>query len=186
MKGTKKKKTNAEAGINLQTPIGVLHIAATPRGISQLDFVRPKQNGTGSQRGRATSPGRQARTHIARAIRQIREYFSGRRTEFDLPLDLEGTPNQQLVWQGLLEIPYGKTLTYGDLAHKVGSPRAARAVGSACGRNPVAVIVPCHRVIGTDGSLHGYGGGLWRKEFLLKLEGVLPAANGSSQQARLF
>ncbi len=180
----KKQKTQESTGVRLKTPIGVLHIAATARGVSQLDFVTTKR--TDARRGRATEAGRKARAHVARAIRQIREYFAGKRTEFDLPLDLQGTPNQQLVWQGLLEIPFGETMTYGQLATRVGSPRAARAVGTACGRNPVSVIVPCHRVIGTDGSLHGYGGGLWRKEFLLKLEGARSPAQGSSAQAQLF
>jgi methylated-DNA-[protein]-cysteine S-methyltransferase len=179
-----KTATKAENAVTrVQTPIGVLHIAATPRGISQLDFVAAKR--VRARRASPTAAARQARGHIARAIRQIREYFSGRRKDFDLPLDLHGTPNQQLVWQGLLEIPFGKTLTYGELARRVGSPRAARAVGTACGSNPVAVVVPCHRVIGSDGALHGYGGGLWRKEFLLKLEGVMKES-GASQRALPF
>ena len=108
----------------------------------------------------------------AKAARQIEEYFAGRRKSFDVPLDLGGRPHQQKVWKGLLEIPFGQTLTYGDLARHVGTPRAARAVGHACGSNPVWLIVPCHRVIGSDGSLHGYGGGLWRKEKLLEHEGA--------------
>ncbi len=167
----KTRKSDAAVTTKLKTPIGVLHIAATPKGVSQLDFVMPRR-GRNSSRSAKTPAARQARAHIARAIRQIREYFSGRRKEFDLPLDLHGTPNQQMVWQGLMEIPFGKTKSYGQLADEIGMPRAARAVGTSCGRNPVAVIVPCHRVIGTDRTLHGYGGGLWRKRFLLEHEGV--------------
>ncbi len=169
MKG---QRTEEAVASGVETPIGVLHIVATPRGVAKLDFVGTGSRGAAPRRGVGTAAGRQARAHIALAIRQIREYFSGRRQEFDLPLDLAGTPNQQLVWQGLLEIPRGRTRSYGELARKVGLPRAARAVGTACGANPVPVIVPCHRVIGSDGSLHGYGGGLWRKEFLLKHEGA--------------
>lgn len=166
---------SGNAGYQLETPIGVLHIVATPKGVSQIDFVSAKRGGRArNSKARSTTAARQARTHIAKAIRQIREYFSGRRTDFDLPLDLHGTPNQQMVWQGLLEIPFGKTLTYGQLAGRIGSPKAARAVGTACGSNPVPLIVPCHRVIGSTGGLHGYGGGLWRKQLLLELEGAMP------------
>jgi methylated-DNA-[protein]-cysteine S-methyltransferase len=142
--------------------------------VAQIDFVGTKRGRNKPSKAAVTPGARQARTHIATAIRQLRQYFAGRRKDFDLPLDLHGTPNQQLVWQALLEIPYGKTLSYGQLAGRIGSPRAARAVGTACGRNPVPVIVPCHRVIGSTGGLHGYGGGLWRKRLLLELEGVRP------------
>jgi methylated-DNA-[protein]-cysteine S-methyltransferase len=168
----KPKKPEANAGLAMDTPIGVLHIVATPRGVAQIDFVSTKRGRGRTSKPTVTDGAKRARGHIATAIRQLREYFSGRRKDFDLPLDLHGTPNQQLVWQGLLEIPYGKTLSYGQLADRIGSPRAARAVGTACGRNPVPVIVPCHRVIGSTGGLHGYGGGLWRKKLLLELEGV--------------
>lgn len=181
-----KTKTQQEAARQaLDTPIGVLHIVATPKGVAQLDFVSARRGRAKSAKASSTPAARQARAHIATAIRQIREYFSGRRTDFDLPLDLHGTPNQQMVWQGLLEIPFGKTLSYGELAGRIGSPRAARAVGTACGRNPVPVIVPCHRVIGSTGGLHGYGGGLWRKKLLLELEGVLPKGSDAGKQRAL-
>ena len=101
---------------------------------------------------------------------QLEEYFAGARTSFDLELRLEGSDFQLLVWNGLLEIPYGETTSYGELAERIGCPGAARAVGLANGQNPVAVIVPCHRVIGADGTLTGYGGGLPRKRLLLDLE----------------
>lgn len=182
------KKTKTQEGRiqhAVETPIGVLHIVATPKGVSQVDFVRTKRGRSAAAKSTPTPAARQARAHIANAIRQIREYFAGNRSDFDLPLDLHGTPNQQLVWQGLLEIPFGKTLSYGDLAEKIGSPRAARAVGTACGRNPVPVIVPCHRVIGSTGGLHGYGGGLWRKKLLLELEGALPKSNSAGKQRAL-
>jgi methylated-DNA-[protein]-cysteine S-methyltransferase len=106
---------------------------------------------------------------------QLVEYFAGRRTSFDVPLALEGTEFQRTVWRALQDIPYGETMSYGELARRIDKPGAVRAVGLANGRNPVAVIVPCHRVIGADGSLTGYGGGLERKRTLLELEGVLPS-----------
>ena len=182
----KRKMEDGKAGHSLETPIGVLHIVATPKGVAQVDFVSTKRGRARNEKtGSATAAAKQARTHIAKAIRQIREYFAGRRTDFDLPLDLHGTPNQQMVWQGLLEIPFGKTLSYGELAGKIGSKKAARAVGTACGRNPVPVIVPCHRVIGSTGGLHGYGGGLWRKRLLLELEGVIPKGADVNKQRAL-
>lgn len=101
---------------------------------------------------------------------QLAEYFAGERTAFDLPLHLEGTDFQRRVWAALRDIPYGETWSYGQLAAHIGSPGASRAVGLANGRNPVAIVVPCHRVVGADGKLTGYGGGLERKQLLLDLE----------------
>ncbi len=106
---------------------------------------------------------------------QLTDYFAGRRTSFDVPLELEGTAFQLEVWRGLLEIGYGKTISYGELARRIGRPHAIRAVGLANGRNPIAVIVPCHRVIGANGTLTGYGGGLDNKRLLLDLEASLAA-----------
>ena len=112
---------------------------------------------------------------FARARTQLAEYFDGRRREFDLPLAPWGTPFQLRVWHALRGIPYGRTASYGEIARQVGVPSAPRAVGVANGLNPIAVVVPCHRVIGADGSLTGYGGGLERKRLLLDLEaGTLP------------
>lgn len=113
---------------------------------------------------------RQDDTAFADVIDQLAEYFAGRRTGFDVPLNLEGTDFQRRVWTELCAIPYGETISYAELARRVGNPKAYRAVGLANGRNPVAVIVPCHRVIASDGSLGGYGGGLQRKVQLLELE----------------
>lgn len=104
------------------------------------------------------------------ACRQLREYFNGERTEFDLPLALDGTAFQQQVWAGLREIPFGATLSYGQLADRIGRPTAVRAVGLANGRNPIGIVVPCHRVVGSDGGLTGYGGGVERKQYLLAHE----------------
>jgi methylated-DNA-[protein]-cysteine S-methyltransferase len=103
--------------------------------------------------------------------RQLQEYFAGKRRKFDLPLDMQGTEFQKRVWRELREIPFGETWSYGQLAKRIDNPNASRAVGLANGRNPIAVIVPCHRVIGADGSLTGFGGGLERKEWLLSHEG---------------
>jgi methylated-DNA-[protein]-cysteine S-methyltransferase len=111
---------------------------------------------------------------FATVIAQLGEYFAGERATFDIELELVGTPFQRRVWQGLLDIPYGETISYGELARRIDQPTAARGVGMANGANPIAVIVPCHRVIGSDGSLTGYGGGMERKRLLLDLEnGVL-------------
>lgn len=114
------------------------------------------------------------------AIRQLDAYFAGELTEFDLPLNLIGTPFQLRVWEGLLRIPYGETRTYGELAEELGNPGASRAVGLANGKNPVSIIVPCHRVVGASGNLTGYGGGLDRKQRLLAFE------SGTAAPAALF
>lgn len=104
------------------------------------------------------------------AITQLAEYFDGTRTEFDLPLALTGTPFQRTVWAALCEIPYGETVSYGELARRIGRPTTSRAVGLANGKNPVGIIIPCHRVVGSTGSLTGYGGGIERKQSLLAFE----------------
>ena len=109
---------------------------------------------------------------LLRAIHQLTAYFSGELTAFDLPLRLKGTSFQLSVWEQLLKIPYGETRSYGDIARALGNPGAMRAVGAANGANPIVIIIPCHRVITTDGTLGGYGGGLWRKAWLLRHEGV--------------
>jgi methylated-DNA-[protein]-cysteine S-methyltransferase len=109
---------------------------------------------------------------LAETVRQLNEYFAGVRREFDLPLHFEGTTFQRRVWNELTQIPYGETWSYGQLASRIGNPGASRAVGLANGRNPISILVPCHRVIGADGSLTGYGGGLERKRWLLAHEGL--------------
>jgi methylated-DNA-[protein]-cysteine S-methyltransferase len=120
------------------------------------------------------------RTPFTEVIRQLEEYFAGHRTEFDLPITLGGTPFQCTVWAALREIPYGETVTYGQLAERIGRPRAVRAVGLANGRNPIGIIVPCHRVVGATGDLTGYGGGLERKLQLLNVE-----RRGAAQRIRV-
>lgn len=108
---------------------------------------------------------------LAQAREQLAEYFAGRRKRFELPLAPEGTPFQRAVWQALLAVPFGATSTYGAIAHAVGRPTAARAIGAAIGANPIGIVVPCHRIIGRDGTLTGYAGGIERKSRLLALEG---------------
>jgi len=109
---------------------------------------------------------------LQETVRQLSDYFAGTRREFDLPLGLQGTAFQQRVWRELTDIPYGRTLSYGELAKRINQPSASRAVGLANGRNPISILVPCHRVIGADGSLTGYGGGIERKRWLLCHEGL--------------
>jgi methylated-DNA-[protein]-cysteine S-methyltransferase len=115
------------------------------------------------------------------AKRQLAAYFDGRLRDFDLPLTMHGTEFQRKVWDELLLIPFGSTVSYGELARRVGDPKASRAVGTANGRNPISIIVPCHRVIGANGKLTGYGGGLWRKDALLTFESMVLAGGHQSR-----
>jgi methylated-DNA-[protein]-cysteine S-methyltransferase len=136
-----------------------------------LQRHRPDERELGepAQRGREAEPLKAAADHLD-------AYFAGERTTFDLPLAPHGSEFQQRVWAALLEIPYGATESYGDLAQRIGSPGAARAVGLANGKNPIGIVIPCHRVVGADGSLTGYGGGLNRKRLLLDLERAVSGA----------
>ncbi|POX38829.1 cysteine methyltransferase [Streptomyces sp. Ru73] len=149
------------------TPVGALTLVARDGALTGLYMTdqrhRPPQESFGPPEDPGTEP-------FATAIRQLRAYFDGELTAFDLPLRLEGTPFQRRVWAALCDIPYGATVSYGELAERLGRPTAARAVGLANGRNPVGIIVPCHRVVGASGSLTGYGGGLDRKRHLLDFE----------------
>jgi methylated-DNA-[protein]-cysteine S-methyltransferase len=147
------------------SPLGNLVLAATSKGLSGLYFEEHKYfaGTTGWQRDDSCS-------HLRQAVTQLDEYFSNRRTTFDIALDLAGTPFQRTVWDQLTAIPFGRTETYGMHARRIGKPEAVRAVGGAIGRNPVSIIVPCHRVIGMSGALAGYAGGLERKRYLLALE----------------
>ena len=150
----------------------VLHLAATDRGICGLSFVESTLQFLAAME-RATGIGdwnRDSDPVLGRAAGQLEEYFSARRREFQLPLDLRGTPFQQKVWNALLEIPYGETRSYAALARSIGEPKAFRAVGAANGANPVAIVVPCHRVVSSGGGLGGYGGGVSLKKRLLALE----------------
>jgi len=142
--------------LNIDTPVGKMYLEGDERYVTALRF--------GSTEEDNPSP------ILMLAKEQLEEYFAGEREYFELPLKPEGTAFQQRVWAALLDIPYGETASYGEIAEKIGNPKGSRAVGMANNRNPIAIIIPCHRVIGTDGRLVGYGGGLQNKEFLLKLE----------------
>ena len=142
----------------VETPVGTLTIVAGDSGLAAVLF--------GSEPGAAEEP----HPVIAATARQLREYFDGERRAFDLPLELSGTPFQRRAWLALADVPYGTTRSYGEQARRLGAPGAARAVGAANGRNPLPIVLPCHRLVGADGSLTGYGGGLEIKRALLDLE----------------
>ena len=152
------------------SPVGPLLLAVSARGLALLEFDRgplPHQNGHF-----AAAEWKEAVSKLRPYIHELEEYFAGRRREFSFELDLRGTEFQRRCWQALLSIPYGETRTYADIARAVGQPRGFRAVGMANHDNPVAIVVPCHRVIASDRTLGGYGGGLPAKRWLLELEGV--------------
>lgn len=148
----------------LKSPVGPLLLAGDTDGLRMVHFAsgrRPKS---------PESDWVENETAFRNVKQQLQEYFAGKRKDFDLPLVLEGTEFQLLVWRNLQKIPYGETVSYGQLARRIGSPDAARAVGLANGSNPIPIIIPCHRVIGSNGDLTGFGGGLPVKKKLLALE----------------
>lgn len=157
--------TACTAQVLIDTPLGRVRLARTYRGLAGLWFEGQKHH-----------PGELPTLHhgddplLCEAAAQLQRYFAGTLMRFDLPLDLRGTPFQRAVWQALLRIPAGRTCSYGELAHAIGKPAAARATGAAVGRNPVPLVVPCHRVLGAGGALTGYAGGVERKRALLALE----------------
>lgn len=144
---------------HIETPIGRLALCADGDGLCALRFA-------------ATGEGMDAAPVLLQAERELKEYFAGRRTAFSVPLSMRGTPFQMEVWAALRAIPYGETRSYGELARRIGRPGACRAVGMANHVNPLPILVPCHRVVGADGRLTGYAGGLDVKKYLLELEGV--------------
>jgi methylated-DNA-[protein]-cysteine S-methyltransferase len=141
------------------SPLGPVEISGTRKGILSVGFVKQQ-----------LADDRSLPECMKEGIRQLDEYFRGTRKKFSLTLLPQGTAFQKLVWQQLRRIPYGKTVSYGDVARAIGKPRSFRAVGGANNKNPIGIIIPCHRVIGSDGKLVGYGSGIWRKEWLLKHE----------------
>jgi methylated-DNA-[protein]-cysteine S-methyltransferase len=144
----------------LESPIGILRILSNGKGITEIkymDFDGPEDPDT----------------HTESAKTQLREYFEGNRNTFQMELQPEGTAFERNVWNQLLDIPLGTTTSYGAIAKKIGDPKASQAVGRANGKNPISIVVPCHRVVGADQKLVGYAGGLERKEWLLKHEGAL-------------
>ena len=142
----------------LQTPIGCLHIEGDVGGVKRMTFADQ------------TLTSRHIPNELSEAARQMREYFEGKRNEFSFALQPAGTDFQQKVWKTLLETPFGKTISYQELAERLGDPLVIRAAASANGKNPIAVAIPCHRVIGSDGSMTGYAGGLSRKAWLIEHE----------------
>lgn len=152
------------------SPVGTLKLIASDTGLAAILWERdgPDRVKLGAMVRDDTHP------ILVETERQLGEYFAGRRTAFDLPLDFRGTDFQKSVWQALLTIPYGETRSYGAIARQVGRPSASRAVGAANGRNPISIVAPCHRVIGSNGTLTGFAGGLAAKERLLGLERAAP------------
>ena len=142
----------------IESPLGITKIVGDENGISEISVLSESAVTT------------EIPAQLQECVSQLREYFDGQRNHFDFKLNPQGTDFQQRVWQELLNIPFGKTMSYLDLSKKLGDVKAIRAVASANGRNPLWIVVPCHRVIGTDGSLTGYAGGLWRKKWLLEHE----------------
>lgn len=156
--------SSMQSYVHLESPVGTLLLTADKAGLRQILFP---------MRGRAVSPEREWTEDsrlLAETVTQLRAYFAGELENFTVPLSPDGTPFQQKVWSELLKIPYGETTSYGELARRIGNPNASRAVGLANGSNPIPIIIPCHRVIGSNGKLTGYGGGLPIKEKLLALE----------------
>ncbi len=150
----------------MNSPIGELLLVADDHGLCEIDF-----DGDGGRSMNGDWRERPDHPVLNKTRKQLEEYFAGKRKTFDLPLAPQtGTPFQRRVWKALEAIPYGETQSYGEIARKIRRPRAMRAVGAANGANPIPIVVPCHRVIGANGTLTGYGGGLWRKQKLLALE----------------
>jgi methylated-DNA-[protein]-cysteine S-methyltransferase len=166
----------------MESPVGPLFLAASQRGLVALEFdgrlpgqqtIRPNPRDLRGEMKRGETNRVQfeeSEQGLAQYVAELRQYFGGQRRKFDFPLDLRGTEFQLACWQALLAIPYGETRSYGEIARAVGRPRGFRAVGMANNRNPAAIVVPCHRVIASDGTLCGYGGGLETKRNLLELE----------------
>jgi len=146
----------------MESPVGRLLLAGDEETLQVVSFEKDKA-------GPADLPHRGSPL-LRKAVEQLKSYFAGDLRKFDLPLKMEGTPFQLSVWRALQDIPYGETTSYGELARRVGTPKGSRAIGLANGSNPIAIVVPCHRVIGSNGKLTGYGGGLDNKETLLALE----------------
>ncbi len=159
----------ALAQCRIDSPLGALTLVASARGLRWVLFDDQAHHP-------GASPAAQdaAQPHLAQAAHELDDYFAGRRRRFEVALDAQGTPFQQQVWLALRGIAYGALASYGEIAALLGRPQAARAVGAAVGRNPLGIVVPCHRVVGRDGSLTGYAGGLGRKTALLQLERGLP------------
>ncbi len=172
--------------VQLSSPIGPLMAGAVDEGICLLEFGEGRRfeaESAALARLLKTEIIEGDHPHLSNLKTQLEEYFSGQRKSFDLPLVTPGTAFQQTVWQKLLQIPYGKTTSYLELSKSLGDPKSIRAVAHANGTNRIAIIIPCHRVIGSNGSLIGYGGGIWRKRWLLEFE---QGHSGAARQGKLW
>lgn len=167
------------ARLDVMTDLGLLGLEASPAGLTHLYLGGSGDDPVEPEAGVGPGADPEATAHVAEGARQLLEYFAGARTAFDLPLEPAGTEFQRSVWFALARIPFGTTLSYAELARRVGRPRAFRAVGQANGANPLPIILPCHRVIAADGGLGGYSGGLGVKTRLLAHESALPTARGA-------
>ncbi len=158
----------------LETPLGRMLLVSSEQGLRGAHFIGQKYfpNIDPSWKREKSS-----------AARELEEYFAGKRKEFRVPLAAEGSPFQRAIWREIAKVPFGQTITYAELARRAGYPGSARAAGAATGRNPIGVIVPCHRIMGTNGSLTGYAGGLEKKKALLALEGLATRSAGHRQAA---
>jgi len=155
-----------------ESPLGTLIIAGNGAAVTGIWFEDHRYFPTDATLGERVQPGTDS--VLDAAAEQLGAYLAGERADFELPLDPAGTPKQKRVWEILREIPVGSVMTYGEIARQIGKPKAAQSVGQAVGHNPVSIVIPCHRVLGADGSMTGYAGGLERKRFLLDLEGYDP------------
>lgn len=176
---------------SVDTPLGCLELVAGPRGLRavRLPGERPAARRRADARGAGAvddaGPGPvDPAACLLEAARQLAEYFAGERTVFELPLDPVGTPFQRAAWEVLRTIPFGRAISYGQQAARLGAPNAARAVGAANGRNPLPIVVPCHRVVGSDGSLVGFAAGMGAKAWLVRHEGIVLPGRGAGRRAR--
>lgn len=164
----------------MESPLGQMALGCTEKGICCLTW--PDEDGMAGverdiRKRHGVAPILKSHPYMAKLEQELDAYFAGERVRFEAPLDARGTPFEMRVWRQLIEIGYGRTKSYGQVAAAMGDPKASRAVGGANGANPVVIVVPCHRVVAANGSLHGFGGGIWRKKWLLELEsGMRPDA----------
>lgn len=161
-----------ELHTSIKSPIGTLYLSASDRGLTHVGTCAPTEKVS-----RTLDRSRPAAQILRECTKQLIEYFKGQRRKFDLPVDVQGTEFQRKVWRELSRIPFGQTISYGELARRVKNGKASRAVGSANGKNPIGIIVPCHRVISADGTIGGYAGGIRMKQKLLALELGNPPVN---------
>lgn len=169
----------------LDSPLGLVRIVGDDAGVSVISCSKPSDEKLMGEK----QPERRMAEPVRQAVEQLMAYFAGTCRTFDFPMTPAGTAFQQAVWRALLTVPFGTTLSYLTLSRQMGDEKAIRAVAAANGRNPLWIVVPCHRIIGSDGSLTGYAGGLWRKRWLLEHEGSLPGAilpGAKTGQLRLF